>query len=367
MATSRNAIVVHSPHSGRSAFLPEALAYAEQVGIHIVQVIPISDIDGLPAQGSSWRATGIDIAIAAGGDGLVGGVITHIAESDLPLGILPLGTSNDIARTLNIPLDLSQAAQVIITGKDQEIDIAVAQPAEQAPHTANPIPGGPVLSRVSARKHGYFAHALIVGLNVEFARLATNVVTRQHYGRFTYPLAALEILRNHQALDFEIRFNGLALPYPNNSTRLQTIAGQSTSIEQTTLRYRALQVAVINAPIFGGAWQLSIPGAKVNDRLLDIVILEELATKGLSTKLAQFFNLQNPSSEPEPDGGEPSKNHNPADLSHIPGIHHLQAQNITITTGADPQDVTLDGEVRGQTPMHIRLANERLRVMVPQQ
>jgi diacylglycerol kinase family enzyme len=63
---------------------------------------------------------------------------------------------------------------------------------------------------------------------------------------------------------------------------------------------------------------------------------------------------------------EPSNNHNPADLSRIPGIHHLQAQSITITTGADPQDVTLDGEVRGQTPMHIRLANERLRVMVPQ-
>jgi len=123
---------------------------------------------------------------------------------------------------------------------------------------------------------------------------------------------------------------------------------------------------VINAPIFGGAWQLSIPGAIVNDRLLDIVILEEIAAKSLSTKLAQFFDLQKPPLAPQPDDEEPSNNHNPADVSRIPGIHHLQAQSITITTGADPQDVTLDGEVRGQTPMHIRLANERLRVMVPQ-
>ena len=46
------------------------------------------------------------MAISGGGDGLVGGVITHIAESGLPLGILPLGTSNDIARSLHIPQDL---------------------------------------------------------------------------------------------------------------------------------------------------------------------------------------------------------------------------------------------------------------------
>jgi len=366
LATARNAIVVHSPHSGRSAYLSDALTYAEQAGVHIIQVISIAELDGLPAQGPSWRAMGIDVAIAAGGDGLVGGVITHIAESGLPLGILPLGTSNDIARTLHLPLDLSQATQVIASGKEQEIDIAIAQPAEQAPHAANPIPGGPVLSLVSARKHGYFAHALIIGLNVEFARLATNVVTRQHYGRFTYPLAALEVLRNHKALDVEIRFDGLALPHTNNSTQLQIATGQSTSIEQTTLHYRALQVAVINAPIFGGAWQLSIPGATVNDRLLDIVILEEIATKSLSTKLAQFFDLQKPPLAPQPNEEEPSNKHNSADVSRIPGIHHLQAQSITITTGADPQDVTLDGEVRGQTPMHIRLANERLRVMVPQ-
>jgi len=52
-------------------------------------------------------------------------------------------------------------------------------------------------------------------------------------------------------------------------------------------------------------------------------------------------------------------------LTGIPGIHHLQAQGVTITTHADPRDVTLDGEVRGQTPAHVRLAEQRLRVIVP--
>src|SRR6266567_4993691 len=320
----RNAIVIYSPYSGRSAQLSQALTYLQQVEVNVVQITPIADLDKLPPQGTHWRDSGIDVAIAAGGDGLVGGVITHIAESGLPLGILPLGTANDIARSLNLPLDLSQAAQVIASGKVQAIDIGVAQPAEQTPHKANPIQGGLVLSHVPLQKHGYFAHALIIGLNVQFARLATNVVTRQRYGRFTYPLAALEVLRNHKALDVEIRFDGLALPHTNNSTQLQIATGQSTSIEQTTLHYRALQVAVINAPIFGGAWQLSIPGATVNDRLLDIVILEEIATKSLSTKLAQFFDLQKPPLAPQPNEEEPSNKHNSADVSRIPGIHHLQ-------------------------------------------
>ena len=50
---------------------------------------------------------------------------------------------------------------------------------------------------------------------------------------------------------------------------------------------------------------------------------------------------------------------------HIPGMHHLQARGVTITTHADPRDATLDGEVRGQTPMYVHVAHERLQVMVP--
>ena len=365
LAKPVNAIVVHSPHSGRSALLSQALAHTQEAGVHVSQVISIAELDGLPAQGASWRAQGIDIAIAAGGDGVVGGVVAHIAESGLPLGILPLGTANDIARSLNIPLAIAQAVQLFISGKELEIDIGAAQPAEQAPHPTNPSPEGPVLSRIPLQKRGYFVHALIAGLNVQFARLATNVVTRQRYGRFTYSLAALDVLRNHRSLDVDIQFTGLALPQTKQFSQRQGTAEPSTSMEQTTLRCRALQVTVINAPIFGGAWHLSIPGAQVNDQLLDIVVIEEIVTRKLSTKLAQFFDMQKQSIAPESSEDSSSFAHNPADLSRIPGIHHLQAQGITISTEADPQDVTLDGEVRGQTPMHVHLASERLRVMVP--
>src|SRR2546423_49515 len=211
MQTAQRAVVIHSPHSGRSSKLSEAITYLEQTGLEIVNTISIADLDNLPAQGPIWKANGIDIAISGGGDGLVGGVITHIAESGLPLGILPLGTSNDIARSLHIPLDLQEAAQVIALGKEIEVDIGEAQPAEQAPHLASPRQKGPVLSHVASQKHGFFAHVLTVGLNVQFARLAPNIATRQRYSRLTYPFAPFEELKKHEEIELDLHFEGVAL------------------------------------------------------------------------------------------------------------------------------------------------------------
>ncbi len=368
MQKTRNVIVIHSPHSGRSAQLAEALTHLQATGLHIAQVLPISKLDKLPAQGSQWQEQGINIAVAAGGDGLIGGVITHIAESTLPLGILPLGTSNDIARTLHLPQTLKEAANIIANGAEREVDIGVAQPAEQAIHTASKKQTGPVLDHVPLQRHGYFAHALTVGLNVEFARLATNVATRQRYGRLTYPIAALEVLKNHDPLDVELHFEGLAIPATRARQHRQL---SQVDIEHTPLYCRALQVAVINAPIFGGQWQLSLPQSSMEDRLLDIVVLHDIDLSNLSASISRLFNPQMNQKQPAQASTFQQKEretafiHHPAELTGIPGIHHLQAQGVTISTHADPRDVTLDGEVRGQTPSHARLAEQRLRVIVP--
>ncbi len=338
MEKLRKAIVIHSPHSGRADHLSSALTHLRQSGVEIVEITSIATLDNLPAQGEHWQENGIDIALAAGGDGLIGGVISHIIESGLPLGILPLGTSNDIARSLRIPLDLSKAAELITRGHEVAIDVGMVQPAEQAPHQANPDPKGPVLSAVSHKKHGYFAHALTVGMNVQFARLATNVATRKRFGRMTYPLAAIEVLGQHRALE-----------------------ARGYQLTPTSLQCRALQVAVINAPVFGGRWQFAIPEATISDQLLDIVVIEDVDMRTLGTSITNLFNPQQ--------NAAPQANqtwHHPADLSHLPGIHHLQVRGVSITTNADPQDVTLDGEVRGQTPSSVRLAAEHLRVVVPQ-
>ncbi len=311
---------------------------------------------------------GIDVAIAAGGDGLVGGVITHIAECSVRLGILPLGTSNDIARSLRIPQEIEMAVQVIAQGKEQEIDVGVARPAEQALHSASKHQSGPLLAHVAPEKHGYFAHTLTIGLNVQFARIATNVATRQRYGRLAYPVAALETLIYHEPVDVQLEFEGLSMPQAKVSNQGQLEPPSAAMNEPLPLRCRALQVAVINAPIFGGQWELAIPGGNLTDRLLDIVVIEELELGRLQRILAHLLG-------PKETGDITSSNEqeqlftsypsHPADLAGIPGLHLFQAHGVTITTSADPRDATLDGEVRGQTPMYVHVAEKRLRVMAP--
>jgi diacylglycerol kinase family enzyme len=361
----RNAIVIHSPYSGRSALLSKALTHLQQIEVNNVYITPIADLDKLPAQGTHWRDRGIDVAIAAGGDGLVGGVINHIAESGLPLGILPLGTANDIARSLHIPLDLAEAAKVIALGKTIDVDLGKAQPAEQAPHPASPIQKGPNLSHIAPQKHGFFAHALTVGLNVRFAQLATSIVTRQRYGRLTYPFAAFEVLKKHEAIDVDLRFEGVALPQQGMFTRQEQSLAPPIDKAQTPLQCRALQVTVINAPIFGGQWNLAIPGATIDDRLLDIVVIEDIDLEDLSTTIGQFFDPQKPHPVLPPGREKVRMGYHPAELTGIPGIHHLRASSVIIKTNADPRDAALDGEVRGQTPMRVNVAKERLRVIVP--
>jgi diacylglycerol kinase (ATP) len=365
MQTSQRVIVIHSPHSGRSSKLTEAITYLKQTGLEVVNTISIADLDDLPAQGTTWKESGIDVAIAAGGDGLVGGVITHIAESGLPLGILPLGTSNDIARSLHIPQDLQAAAQVIAQGKEQKVDVGVARPAEQAPHLATKHQSGPLLSQVAPKMHAFFAHALTIGVNVQFARIATNVATRQRFGRMTYPYAALETLVSHDSLDIQLEFDGLSIPQATTSTQVQSPPSPAAPEPQTSLRCRALQVAVINAPIFGGQREFAIPSTSFDDRLLDIVVIEEMDIGKLGRIMAHYFGPKKNSETALSNGENRHFTHHPADLSGIPGIHHVQARGVTITTSADPRDATLDGEVRGQTPMYVHVADERLRVKVP--
>jgi diacylglycerol kinase (ATP) len=348
-------LLVHSPHSGRSSQLTEAITSLQMQSLEIVESLSIADLDGLPDQGSLWKERGIDIVVAAGGDGLIGGVATHIATSGLPLAILPLGTSNDIARSLNIPQDVSAAAALLTDGKIIEADLGVAQPAEQAPHTPSSHTTTP-----TEKHHSYFVHALTTGINVQFARVATNVATRKRYGRMTYPFAAIEVLRNHTPLEMQIQFTDLALASTTNPDQPPVQSTQAAS-----LHCQALQATIINAPIFGGAWNFAVPQATLYDGLLDIIIIEDIDLGNLNTTLSNFFS----NSEQRP--GAPQAWHarypdlHPAELTGIPGIHHVQARGVTITTSIDPQGVTLDGEIRGQTPISVQMASERLRVLVP--
>lgn len=353
----RRALVIHSPASGRARQLPQALSSLQKAGLEVAQTIPISDLRERSAQGQNWREQGIELVIAAGGDGVIGSTINHLAESGLPLGIMPLGTSNDIARSLNIPLTLADAARTLVEGRTRMVDLGAAYPLDPSRALNEQLAEG------SAPTYGYFAHVLTIGLNVHFAQIATNVATRKRYGRLTYPIAALEVLRNPEVLPVRLQFEGLQFPpHPHR----QNQNSSQISVEYAELSSRALQVTVINAPIFGGAWQIALPGSSLEDEVLDIVVFEEFGSGQLGARLASFFNSPPLDTTPqgENDVAETFLQH-PAELTGLPGIHHLQARGIAISTGQDPQPVTLDGEIRGQTPLYVKLLRHFLPVRVP--
>lgn len=73
-----------------------------------------SHIEGSMAdQLAPWLEAGVHLIVAAGGDGTVSAVAAALVNTDVPLGILPLGTGNALCRELDIPLRHEQAAQLL--------------------------------------------------------------------------------------------------------------------------------------------------------------------------------------------------------------------------------------------------------------
>ncbi len=79
-----------------------------------------------PGAGQAQQAleSGVDMIIAAGGDGTIRVVCNEVARTGVAVGILPHGTGNLLARNLGIPLNIKDALDVVFAGQDSAIDLA---------------------------------------------------------------------------------------------------------------------------------------------------------------------------------------------------------------------------------------------------
>ena len=160
-----------------------------------------------------------DLVIVCGGDGSVSSAAVAVMESALPMGIVPMGTANDLARTLDIPTDLLQAADVIVRGGTRVIDVG------------------------TVNGHAFFNVASI-GLSSELAQ-GLDPALKKRFGRLGYALAALKVLTS--ATPFEA-----------------SITEKGAAIEVETY-----QIAIGNGRHYGGGNTVS-PTAGIDDHLLDI-------------------------------------------------------------------------------------------------
>ena len=76
-----------------------------------------------PARPTQAAVAGADLVIVCGGDGTVREVCAELAGTGIPVGIVPAGTGNLLARNLDIPLYVRAAIDVALTGQDRAIDM----------------------------------------------------------------------------------------------------------------------------------------------------------------------------------------------------------------------------------------------------
>jgi len=171
------------------------------------------------------HGTDVDIVIVGGGDGTLNAAAAGVLKVGRPLGIIPAGTANDLARTLGIPAEPEEAIRIIAGGKTRSIDL------------------GSVNGKL-------FFNVASVGLSAELARELTSEVKRR-FGKLGYALAALKVL---------VR----ARPFR------ATITDSTGSVRSLTL-----QVAVGNGRFYGGG-NIVASAAQIDDGILDLYSLEFL-------------------------------------------------------------------------------------------
>ncbi|MBF2097210.1 MAG: lipid kinase [Gloeomargaritaceae cyanobacterium C42_A2020_066] len=166
----------------------------------------------------------VSAVVIGGGDGTLNVAIDALLETGLPLGILPLGTANDLARTLKIPTDLAAACAVIARGNQQAID----------------------LGRVNGK---YFFNVASCGLSVRITQELSGA-SKQRFGVVAYALAALRAIVMVERFTATIQIDG----------------GE-------VITRKSLQIAVGNGRYYGGGLTVASDAA-IDDQRLDLYSLE---------------------------------------------------------------------------------------------
>ena len=117
--------VIYNPTSGNADRLDEVREAFDDRGVRTVWLETTADD---PGEGLARDAAdrGVSVVVAVGGDGTVRSCALGLVDAGVPLAIIPLGTGNVVARSLDIPLDPTDAVDTAVSGDTIRVDIGLA-------------------------------------------------------------------------------------------------------------------------------------------------------------------------------------------------------------------------------------------------
>ncbi len=218
----RRVLLAVNEHARRGQAAREHAVAALREAGHDVTVMPLErDRNALTSAIAAQRDR-IDVVALGGGDGTLVAGIEGVLAARVPLLILPLGTVNELARTLAIPFDIKKACALLDDGRLKAID----------------------LGRVNGRP---FLNEASIGLSTHVARNETEEL-KGRWGMLSVPIATLRALRAMR-------------PY---RLHVQT--------EDGTRTFRTVQLTVANSHRFGGF--VENKDARLGDGRLDLYSID---------------------------------------------------------------------------------------------
>ncbi|WP_280276269.1 YegS/Rv2252/BmrU family lipid kinase [Nocardia wallacei] len=310
MSGIRSVLLVTNPLSGQgrgvSAAASARVRFAER-GVEVVEVHGGTAAESVElVRASVTDGTPPDAVVCAGGDGLVCLALQAIAGSGVPLGLVPGGTGNDLARELGVPDDVAAAVDIVVAGNLRSIDLGEIDSA-----TVTAEYGGPLR----------FATITGTGFDARVTLRANRM--RRPKGSLRYTVAALAELAG-----------GLAVPY---RIELAGVPGETDAVVETP----AVMVAVGNGRTYGGG-MLICPDARLDDGLLDLTVVGAMSRRAMLRMLPALSSGKR--------------------IDH-PAVTQYRAATITLTAQSAP--ATADGEPAGVLPATFRALPAAQPVLVP--
>ena len=187
-----------------------------------------------------------DLVVAWGGDGTVNGAASAVADTGIPLAIIPGGSGNGLARDLLIPLNARKAFEIAATGKVRAIDVGDL--------------------------HGsLFVNVAGIGFDARIAnRLAAPGAQR---GLIGYVVATISELRGYEPGCYSMR---------------EAFDVEGKTLTADIIDHPALFIALANSRQYGNGAQIA-PTALLDDGLMEIVIVEPQSGFGIMKQVPAFF------------------------------------------------------------------------------